>query len=88
MVPEQVDAAYGTALITAMGIGALERSPEALDSVISMRRRIEPNPIVSSSYETMFKLYRQADEALRSVDRQLGEFERAQKSMLMKEPRA
>ena len=85
MVPEQVDAAYGIALITAMGIGALDRSPEALEPVIAMRRRIEPDPLVSSTYETMFELYRQADEALRSVDIRLSEFERAQEALVKKE---
>jgi xylulokinase len=85
MVPEQVDAAYGIALITAMGIGALDRSPEALEPVIAMRRRIEPDPLVSSTYEMMFELYRQADEALRSVDIRLSEFERAQEALVKKE---
>jgi xylulokinase len=88
MVPEQVDAAYGAALITAMGIGALDHSPEALDPVIKIRRRIEPDPLVSCTYETMFELYRQADEALRSVDILLGEFERAQQTMMMQEQHA
>jgi len=85
MVPEQVDAAYGTALITAMGIGALERRPEALDTVISMRQTIDPDPLVSSTYDRMFELYRQADEALRTVDLRLGEFEMAQEALRKQE---
>ena len=85
MVPKQVDAAYGTALITAMGIGALEPSVEALEPMIAMRQRIDPDPLVSSTYEEMFKLYRIADEALRTVDLCLGEFERAQETLIKQE---
>jgi xylulokinase len=85
MVPEQVDAAYGTALITAMGIGALEQSPKALDPMITMRKKIDPDPLVSSIYATMFDIYRQADEALQSVDLRLGDFERAQATLLKQE---
>ena len=39
-VPAQTDAAYRTALITAMGPGTLERTPEALDDSISPDRFI------------------------------------------------
>ena len=85
MVPEQVDAAYGTALITAMGIGALDQSPEALDPVIAMRTKIDPDPNVSSTYAALFEIYRHADQALQSVDLQLGEFELAQKTSLKQE---
>ncbi len=82
MVPEQVDAAYGAALITAMGIGALEQSPKALDSVINMRKKIEPDPLASSTYATLFDIYRQADQALRSIDLRLGDFEKTQETLL------
>jgi xylulokinase len=85
MVPEQVDAAYGIALITAMGVGALEQSPKALDPVITMRTRIDPDPFVSSSYATLFDIYRQADQALRSVDLRLGDFEKAQLETSLKQ---
>ncbi len=85
MVPEQVDAAYGTALITAMGIGEIEQSPKALDTLISMRQTIEPDPVVSSSYAELFDIYRQADEALRAVDLHLGDFEKAQSETLLKQ---
>jgi xylulokinase len=88
MVPEQVDAAYGTALITAMGIGAFECSPQALDPLISMRQRITPDPSISSTYDKMFKLYRQADQALRPIDLSLSMFERGQQAMSKQEQQA
>ena len=85
MVPEQVDAAYGTALITAMGIGAIEQSPEALDPVIAMRKKIDPDPLVSSTYAACSISIRQADEALRAVDLRLGEFEKNYSETLLKQ---
>ena len=85
MVPEQVDAAYGTALITAMGIRAIEQSPKALEPVIAMRNKIDPDPLVSSTYAALFDIYRQADRALRSVDLRLGEFEQAYSETLLKQ---
>ena len=74
-VPEQPDAAYGIALITAMGVGAIERTPEALDAVIAMRHLIEPDPEVSGTYATLFDVYRDADVALRSINARLHDFE-------------
>jgi xylulokinase len=85
MVPEQVDAAYGTALITAMGIGAIEQSPNALGPVIAMRNKIDPDPIVSSIYTELFDIYRQADQALHSVDLRLDNFEKAHSGILSRQ---
>jgi xylulokinase len=78
MVPEQVDAAYGTALITAMGIGAIEQSTNTLDSLIKMRTMIQPDPEICSSYSTLFEMYRDVDEVLRSIDVRLHNFEHQQ----------
>jgi xylulokinase len=77
-IPEEPDAAYGIALMTAMGVGAIERTPEALDTVIAMRQFIEPAPEVSRAYATLFDIYRDADAALGSIDARLHDFERRQ----------
>jgi len=77
-IPEEPDAAYGIALITAMGVGAIERTPEALDSVIAMRQFVEPDPKVSRVYATLFDIYRDADAVLRSIDARLHDFEHQQ----------
>jgi hypothetical protein len=50
-----------------------------------MRRRIDPDPLVSSTYATLFDIYRQADQALRLVDLRLGDFEMAQATALKRE---
>jgi xylulokinase len=88
IVPEQVDAAYGIALITAMGIGAIDKSPKALNSVIAMRKKIDPDPIVSSCYADLFDIYRQSDQALLSVDLRLGEFEQTYSETLLKKEKS
>lgn len=77
-IPKEPDAAYGMALMTAMGVGAIERTPEALDTVIAMREFIEPDAETSRSYATLFDIYRDADAALHSIDARLHEFERQQ----------
>jgi len=77
-IPEEPDAAYGIALMTAMGVGAIERTPEALDTVIAMRQFIEPDPKASRAYATLFDIYRDADAALGSIDARLHDFERRQ----------
>jgi len=81
-IPEQPDAAYGAALVTAMGIDWLKREPQALDSLIAMRRVIEPNPEASRAYATLFDIYSEADQALRSVDARLHDFEHRQARLL------
>jgi xylulokinase len=77
-VPEQPDAAYGTALIAAMGVGAIERTPEAIESVINMRWSIEPDPDLSGAYAKLFDTYRDVDAALCSINARLHEFEHQQ----------
>ena len=81
-VPQQPDAAYGTALITAMGIGAIERAPEALEPLIAIRQLIEPDPAMSRAYATLFDVYRDADSVLRSIAVRLHDFEHEQARML------
>ena len=77
-VPAQTDAAYGTALITAMGLDTLERTAEALDDSISMRRFIEREPEMTRAYSDLFEIYREADLALRNVDARLHDFQARQ----------
>ncbi len=75
-VTEQSDAVYGAALIVAMGVGAIEETPDSLESIIRFRESIEPQPDVSSRYETLYDIYRDSDRALRDVTSRLHEFER------------
>ena len=70
-VPEQVDAVYGAALITAMGIDAIGRSAEELKSIIKMRGSLRPKPDNVSTYATLFGIYRDSDKALYSISDRL-----------------
>ena len=70
-VPEQVDAVYGTALITAMGVNAIERSAKALDSIISIRDSLIPREENTPTYDTLYKIYQDADKALFSISDRL-----------------
>ncbi len=56
-------------------MGLIDRTPEALESVIAIRELVEPNPEMSCAYATLFDIYRDADAALRSIDAQLHAFE-------------
>jgi len=43
-IPGQLLAAFGAALITAVGVGLMDGSPDALGEKIEIRRRLEPTP--------------------------------------------
>ena len=75
-VPEQSDAAYGAALIVGMGVGAIVPSPHAIESVVQIRESIQPQAEVSARYRTLYDIYRDSDQALRSIAARLHEFER------------
>lgn len=74
-LPEQPDAVYGAALITAMGVKAIESTPEALESIIAIRQSIAPNQAMASTYARLFDIYRDTDTALRPLTARLHEFE-------------
>ncbi|HEY63284.1 MAG TPA: hypothetical protein G4O02_01815 [Caldilineae bacterium] len=77
-IPEQPDAVYGAALITAMGIYAIERTPEALEALITIRQAISPDPQKAEIYATLFDIYRDADGVLRAISARLHDFEQRQ----------
>ena len=77
-VPAEPDAAYGAALLTAMGVRLIERTPEALESVIAIHRTIEPNAERVHQYATLFQIYRDADTAMRPLAARLHAFEHQQ----------
>jgi xylulokinase len=77
-VPAEPDAAYGAALITAMGVRLIERTPNALESAIAIHRTIEPNAERVRQYATLFQIYRDADRALRPLAARLHAFEHQQ----------
>jgi len=74
-IPRQADAAYGAALITAMGVGMLPSSVEALEDIIDGGKRVEPDRAAAQDYADLFAIYRDADTALRPISERLHEFE-------------
>lgn len=70
-VPEEVDAVYGAALITAMGINAIGRSAEEVKSKIAVQDSLVPMKDNASIYATLFEIYRDADKALHPISDRL-----------------
>ena len=75
MIPQSTDAAFGAALITAIGADMIAPEPSAIERVTSMRMHLEPDPALVSTYDTLFDIYREADAALRLVSERLHDFE-------------
>jgi xylulokinase len=75
MIPQHADAAFGAALITAMGAGMISPEPTAVEKVIHMRMRIDPDPELAATYDALFEIYREADTALHLISARLYDFE-------------
>ncbi|RPI97784.1 MAG: xylulokinase, partial [Chloroflexi bacterium] len=78
MIPQSTDAAFGAALITAIGAGMIAPEPAAVNRVTHMRMHLEPDARLVSTYDTLFGIYREADAALRLVSERLYDFEHSQ----------
>ncbi|MCI0679254.1 MAG: hypothetical protein L0Z63_09490 [Actinobacteria bacterium] len=77
-VPAQVDAAFGSALITAMSVGVIDHTPEAIRRLAATTtRRVEPATQIVGIYEALFEQYRDSVSSIRSVSKGLFDFERA-----------
>lgn len=77
-VPDEPDASFGAALITAMGVGVLDRSPSAVDSIVQYRTRVEPEAELAEAYGELFSIYRDGDAALQKISGRLDAFEQQQ----------
>ncbi len=77
-VPKQPEAAYGVALLVAIGIGALPKTTEALDNVLAYRSEMAPDPEVAARYTELFGIYRASDAALGEINERLHRFEHSQ----------
>ncbi len=74
-VPEQTDAAYGAALITAMGMGLIESDPDKLESIVKIDREVAPDKHNVSIYSNLFDIYRYTDKVLRPAFALLHQFD-------------
>ena len=73
-VPES--AAYGAALLAAIGTGAYPTVEDAVSATIRTGETYQPGPSVSG-YEDVYDLYRSLYPVLRDVSHRLGDFEQA-----------
>jgi xylulokinase len=80
MIPQHTDAAFGAALITAMGAGMIAPEPAAVEQAAHVRMRVDPDPELVAVYDTLFDVYREADVALQSISARLYDFERTYSS--------
>lgn len=75
LLPREQDAAYGAALMTAVAAGLIDSAPEAIDSLIQIERRLEPNPAQRALYDELFDIYQAADQQLVEIAHRLTRFE-------------
>jgi hypothetical protein len=61
-----------------MGVGVIERTPSAVESLVRYRTKVEPQPSLASTYAELFSIYRDADAALQKISGRLGAFEQRQ----------
>lgn len=78
MIPQRTDAAFGAALVTAMGAGMITPEPAAIEGVTPMKVQIEPDPALVATYNTLFEIYRDAQSALQNISERLHDFEHSQ----------
>lgn len=75
LLPAEQDAAYGAALITGIAAGLLDSAPAALQDLIQLKARLEPDPQTQAIYAELFPIYRDADQLLVDVAHRLADFE-------------
>lgn len=71
LVPTERSAAYGAALLAAVGIGLYPSDPGMLGQLIQIERFLNVQPELQQYYERLFKLYLEADMTLANVSHQI-----------------
>ncbi len=74
-IPVEKDAAFGTALLTGMGIGFYPQDPDQIEALIHLEEEILPVPDNAETYQTLFAIYQQADLAAQTISHQLNAYE-------------
>jgi xylulokinase len=70
-IPDGTDAAYGAALLTGMGVGLYPMESERLAEMIQVREIRTPDRETASLYGDLYEIYRNADQILAGIWRQL-----------------
>jgi len=74
-VPAERDAAYGTALITGMGIGLFPSDADELSDLVVYEKIREPSSASVAVYDELFHIYQDADKALKAISHRLNDFD-------------
>lgn len=77
IVPQAQDAVFGTALITGIAAGLFDPAPAAIQELIEIKSRLEPNSENHAIYNELFEIYRKADQRLIDISHRLTAFEKA-----------
>jgi xylulokinase len=70
-IPNGTDAAFGSALLTGMGVGLYPTDSKPLSELIKIREVKTPHERTARLYDDMYKIYTEADQRLGGIWRQL-----------------
>jgi xylulokinase len=72
LLPREVEAvALGAAILAALGVGAHPDLPTAVEAMVNIERRFEPDPVRVPQYVHVFEIYQALFPALRETNRSL-----------------
>jgi len=74
-VPAERDAAYGTALITGMGVNLFPSDPAELSKLIIYEEERQPLPASVAIYNELYEIYQDADYLLKTISHRLNDFD-------------
>ncbi len=75
IIPCEKDAAFGTVLVTGMGVGFFPNTTDQISHFIRIEEEIEPQPEEVEIYNALFGIYKQSDAALQPISHSLTDFE-------------
>lgn len=75
IIPSEKDAAFGTALVTGMGVDFFPSTTDQISKFIHIEEEIMPQPEEVEVYNALFEIYKQSDAVLQSISHSLTDFE-------------
>lgn len=75
LVPQEQDAVCSAALITGVAARLFEPMPAAIQGLIKLKTRLEPELQTHSVYNELFEIYCEADQSLTDIAHRLTAFE-------------
>jgi xylulokinase len=75
IIPAEKDAAFGTALVTGMGMDFFPRETDKINKLIRIEEEIIPRPEEVGIYNSLYEIYQQSDTILQTISHGLTGFE-------------